>query len=55
MRYDLDGTLIIIKDTQQVSEKFKKREFVVKTDESSPYPQLIPLQLPKIDVVTWIQ
>ena len=44
MRYDLDGTLIIIKDTQQVSEKFKKREFVVKTDESSPYPQLIPLQ-----------
>ena len=44
MRYELNGTLIIIKDTQQVSDRFKKREFVVKTDEESPFPQLIPLQ-----------
>ena len=44
MRYDLSGTLLIIKDTQQVSDRFKKREFVVKTDEESPFPQLIPLQ-----------
>ena len=44
MRYELSGTLIIIKDTQQVSDRFKKREFVVKTDEESPFPQLIPLQ-----------
>ena len=44
MRYELNGTLIIIKETQQVSDRFKKREFVVKTDEESPFPQLIPLQ-----------
>lgn len=44
MRYELNGTLIIIKDLQQVSDRFKKREFVVKTDEESPFPQLIPLQ-----------
>jgi hypothetical protein len=44
MRYDLNGTLIVIKDLQQVSDRFKKREFVVKTDEESPFPQLIPLQ-----------
>jgi hypothetical protein len=44
MRYELDGTLIVIKDTHAVSDRFKKREFVVKTDEDSPFPQLIPLQ-----------
>ena len=44
MRYELNGTLLIIKDTQQVSDRFKKREFVVKTDEESPFPQTIPLQ-----------
>jgi hypothetical protein len=44
MRYELNGTLITIKETQQVSERFRKREFVVKTEEESPYPQLIPLQ-----------
>lgn len=44
MRYELDGTLVVIKDTHVVSDRFKKREFVVKTDEESSYPQLIPLQ-----------
>ena len=44
MRYELDGTLEVIKDTHVVSDRFKKREFVVKTDEDSPFPQLIPLQ-----------
>lgn len=45
MRYELEGTLIVIKDTHVVSDRFKKREFVVKTEEDSPYPQMIPLQL----------
>lgn len=44
MRYELNGTITVLKDTQQVSDRFKKREFVVKTDEESPFPQLIPLQ-----------
>ncbi len=44
MRYELEGTLIVLKDTHVLSDRFKKREFVVKTDEESSYPQLIPLQ-----------
>lgn len=44
MRYELSGTLAVIKDTQEVSDRFKKREFVVKAEEESPFPQLIPLQ-----------
>jgi len=41
--YELTGTLKVIKEEQVISEKFKKREFVV-TDESSQYPQHISFQ-----------
>ena len=41
---ELTGTLKVIGNTQQVSEKFKKREFVI-TDNSSQYPQFIQFQL----------
>jgi len=41
--YTIKGTLKLIRPTQQVSEKFKKREFVL-TDNSSQYPQHISLQ-----------
>lgn len=44
MSYKLTGTIKVIKDTVQVSEKFAKREFVV-TDNDSMYPQDISLQL----------
>jgi single-strand DNA-binding protein len=37
------GILIQKYDTEQVSEKFKKRQLVIKTEET--YPQTIPLQL----------
>jgi hypothetical protein len=40
----LTGTLKVKKDEQAVSEKFKKREFVI-TDNSSQYPQHISFQL----------
>ena len=40
---ELTGTLVVKYDIQQVSEKFKKREFVIKTDDK--YPQFITLQL----------
>lgn len=36
------GNIIFIGETQQISEKFKKREFVIETDEQ--YPQQIKLQ-----------
>jgi len=44
MSYKLKGTIKVIKDAVQVSEKFVKREFVV-TDNDSMYPQDISLQL----------
>lgn len=43
--YELIGTLKVKNDTQVVSEKFSKREFVITTDTSSNYPQFISLQL----------
>jgi hypothetical protein len=41
---EITGLLRIKKDTEQVSDKFKKREFVI-TDNSSQYPQHISFQL----------
>lgn len=41
---DITGVLKVKSETQQVSEKFKKREFVI-TDNSSQYPQHISFQL----------
>jgi len=39
------GTLKVKNDTQKVSEKFQKRDFVLAIDETSPYPQFITFQL----------
>lgn len=41
---EITGALKSIGEAQQVSEKFKKREFVI-TDNSSQYPQHISFQL----------
>ena len=41
---DITGILKVKGEAQQVSEKFKKREFVL-TDNSSQYPQHIAFQL----------
>lgn len=42
--FNLTGTVKVINETQQVSEKFKKREIVV-TDNTGQYPQDILFQL----------
>lgn len=42
--FKLTGTVKVINDTVQISEKFSKREFVV-TETSSMYPQDISFQL----------
>ena len=39
----LEGKLIKVFETNQISEKFKKREFVIETDEQ--YPQTVKFQL----------
>ena len=41
---ELTGTLKVKSNEQQISEKFRKREFVI-TDNSSQYPQHIMFQL----------
>ena len=41
---EITGTLKMKFDAQQVSEKFKKRDFVI-TDNSTQYPQHINIQL----------
>lgn len=38
------GTLKAKFDTQKVSDRFQKREFVLLTEASTPYPQYIPMQ-----------
>jgi len=43
--FETTGILKVKKDTQQVSEKFSKREFVITTEMSTQYPQYISLQL----------
>lgn len=44
MSFTLTGTLKAVMDTQKVSDRFTKREFVV-TDDSGMYPQDILFQL----------
>lgn len=39
----INGTIKVIGQTQQVSEKFSKRELVV-TEQGGQYPQLIPIE-----------
>ena len=42
---DITGKIKVITEAQQVSDKFKKREFVITDDSSSQYPQHISFQL----------
>lgn len=44
MSFNVKGTLKVISDAIQVSDKFRKRDFVIE-DNSSQYPQLISFQL----------
>lgn len=39
------GTLKAKFDTQKVSEKFQKREFVLTTEANTPYPQYVSFQV----------
>lgn len=50
--FSISGKLIVKKDTEQITDKFRKREFVV-SDESSQYPQEIIFQLvqDKVDLL----
>lgn len=39
------GTLKEVFDTQQISDRFKKREIVITTEANTPYPQHVSFQL----------
>ena len=45
MSYKAEGRIHLKGDTEQITERFTKREFVVMTDESSRYPQYVSFQL----------
>lgn len=45
MSYELTGIIKMIGAVETVSDKFKKREVVITTDLSTPYPQHISGQL----------
>lgn len=42
---EVTGIIKHISDTQRVSEKFQKREFVITTEATTPYPQHVSFQL----------
>ena len=42
---EVTGQLKVKFDTQKVSDKFSKREFVLSTDLSTPYPQHVSFQV----------
>lgn len=42
---EVTGIIKMIADTQRVSEKFQKREFVLTTDSTTTYPQQVSFQL----------
>ena len=42
---DVTGTFHMKQETQKVSDKFSKREFVLKTEGSTPYPQFVSFQV----------
>jgi single-stranded DNA-binding protein len=50
--FSISGKLIVKNDAEQITDKFRKREFVV-SDESSQYPQEIIFQLvqDKVDLL----
>lgn len=42
---EITGTLKVKFDTQKVSDRFSKREFVLTTEANTPYPQHVPMQV----------
>lgn len=42
---EVTGTLKVKFDTQKVSERFQKREFVLTTEANTPYPQFVSFQV----------
>jgi hypothetical protein len=48
---EVKGTIKVIKDIQQVSEKFQKREFVIETNEQYVQTICVELHGDKVDII----
>lgn len=48
---EIIGKIKLIKDTQQISEKFAKREFVIETAEQYPQTILLEFQGQNVDMI----
>jgi single-stranded DNA-binding protein len=48
---DIKGTIKVIKDIQQVSDKFQKREFVILTEDQYPQTICVELQGNNVDII----
>lgn len=48
---ELNGTIVFIGSTQQVSDKFKKRDFAVKTSEEYPQTILVTASQKKCEIL----
>ena len=44
MAYELKGKIEVLGETQQITEKFKKREFVVLVEDNPTYPEKIKME-----------
>ena len=45
MGFETRGKLHVVKDAQQVTERFRKREFVIELADNPRYPQFVQFQL----------
>jgi translation initiation factor IF-3 len=52
---EAQGTLKLIFETKQVTEKFSKREFVITTDEQYPQTILLELQGDNCDIIDFYE
>ncbi|MEL6534283.1 MAG: DUF3127 domain-containing protein [Bacteroidota bacterium] len=54
---DVTGKLVEIFDTQQVSDRFQKREFVIEFAENPQYPEFVKFELiqDKVDLLNTFQ
>ena len=48
---EIKGVIKVIKDIQQVSDKFQKREFVIQTEDQYPQTICVELQGDKVDII----
>lgn len=48
---EIKGVIKVIKDIQQVSDKFQKREFVIQTEDQYPQTICVELQGNNVDII----